>query len=356
MATTITKTIGTTGRNYSTLQAWEDAAPANLVTADEIWRGEAYNDSQFTAGVILSGSTTDATRYKELTVASGQSFQDSANVRTNALTYNQSNGVGIYITSGYEYGISIVEDASRASRFQIKSTNTTNIPLRIAVADHGSGLDGILKDMIVVANVGTNGALWADNVGGIFINIVALLTGSTGSGLSFGGYQQAINCTLVRSTANSAAGIAFNIGTYATGSIIKNCAAFNFSTVDGGTYHASASSGYNATNLASGLPGSNNQHSVTFSATTPFTQAGSSGTDLRPIAATALAGNGSKDTTNAPSDITSTARATACTIGVWELVSVPSSSIKTINNLAIASVKTVNGLAIASVKTIDGLS
>ena len=38
MPTTTTKTIGSTG-DYSTLQAWEDACPANLVTADEIWRG-----------------------------------------------------------------------------------------------------------------------------------------------------------------------------------------------------------------------------------------------------------------------------------------------------------------------------
>ena len=43
----------------------------------------------------VSGITTDSTRYVWLTAASGQSFIDHANVRTNALIYDQSKGVGI---------------------------------------------------------------------------------------------------------------------------------------------------------------------------------------------------------------------------------------------------------------------
>ena len=96
-----THSIGTTGRDYSTLQAWEDACPANLVTDGNIWRGECYNDSEFSSSgtlVTIAGITTDATHYVELTTATGHSFQDHADVRTNALKYNQSNGVGLKTT------------------------------------------------------------------------------------------------------------------------------------------------------------------------------------------------------------------------------------------------------------------
>ena len=69
MPTTVVKSIGTTGRDYSTLQAWEDACPANLVSDDKIWKGECYNDSEFTSGLHVSGITTDSTRYVWLTAA-----------------------------------------------------------------------------------------------------------------------------------------------------------------------------------------------------------------------------------------------------------------------------------------------
>ncbi len=62
MATTITKSIGTTARDYSNLTTWEADIPANLVTADEVWVGEVYNDSEITgtATTTIGGHTTDA--------------------------------------------------------------------------------------------------------------------------------------------------------------------------------------------------------------------------------------------------------------------------------------------------------
>jgi hypothetical protein len=67
------------------------------------------------------------------------------------------------------------------------------------------------------------------------------------------------------------------------------------------------------------MPGANAQHSVSYTSATPFTDGAAATLDCRAIAATALAGNGAKDATNAPNDISGTVRATACTIGVWEL-------------------------------------
>jgi hypothetical protein len=73
-ATTVTSTIGSAGgRTYSTLQAWETAKQGNLVGLDQVQIGEAYEDSSFTSAttyvVVISGSTTDSTRYMKLTVA-----------------------------------------------------------------------------------------------------------------------------------------------------------------------------------------------------------------------------------------------------------------------------------------------
>src|SRR5262249_25313543 len=97
----VTKTIGTSGRDYSTVQAWEDALPANLVTDGNSQVGQCFNDSEFTvAGDILtiSGETTDASHTITITTGSGQSFRDNAGVQTNALLYNVSNGVGLRAT------------------------------------------------------------------------------------------------------------------------------------------------------------------------------------------------------------------------------------------------------------------
>ncbi len=56
-------------RVYNTLAAWNTGETGNLVTADKVKVGVCYNDGVFTAGVTISGWTTDATRYPKLTVA-----------------------------------------------------------------------------------------------------------------------------------------------------------------------------------------------------------------------------------------------------------------------------------------------
>lgn len=318
MATTTVKTIGTSSRDYSTVQSWEDDAPANLVTSDVVWQGQCYNDSEFTAGVTLSGSTSDSTRYKELTCASGQSFCDNANVRTNTLAYNQSNGVGITISGAYASTCYVNESYARVSKVQLRAQNATaSNALKIYPSEGGNTFRELICQAAATAIYSVYGA-------NSFFNVAALISGSGGDGIRLDRAATLTGCTIARLTSQSSAGRAFYMSSDATDTVIKSCAAFGFSAIDDGTNHASASSGYNATNLSSGLPGSNNQHSVTYSATTPFTQAGSSGTDFRAIASTSLIDNGYKDATNAPNDISGTARDTSPTIGCWEYVAATS--------------------------------
>lgn len=61
--TIVTKSIGASARDYSTLPTWESACPADIVAEDIIWKGVCYNDSVFTNKVTISGVTVDATRY-----------------------------------------------------------------------------------------------------------------------------------------------------------------------------------------------------------------------------------------------------------------------------------------------------
>src|SRR4051812_35856779 len=72
MPTIVVKSIGTAGRNYSTVQAWDDACPVSLVAVDQVWKGECYNDTRLDGAVTLQGATTDVTRYMWLTTGPGQ--------------------------------------------------------------------------------------------------------------------------------------------------------------------------------------------------------------------------------------------------------------------------------------------
>src|SRR3990170_294773 len=65
MATTITKTIKSSGGDYTSLSAWEAANQANIVTADQIHVAECYSMLD-TAQCVIDGWTTDATRYIEI--------------------------------------------------------------------------------------------------------------------------------------------------------------------------------------------------------------------------------------------------------------------------------------------------
>lgn len=319
MPTTVVKTIGSAGgRDYSTPQAWEDAAPASLVTADQVWQGQCYNDSEFVSAfglVLMSGSTSDATRYKELTAASGQSFQDQAGVRSNALGYNNSNGVGFRSTAGYDTPVRINESYGRFGRIQVK--NQRSGAYTGAVLSTSGAVGVVIREAIFdCANPGSLGALVLD--GCLVVNIVCFVRGSGGNGGTIV-RSTLTGCALVRTSDNSATGTGM-IAAY-TPTIIQSCAIFGFSTATSGGGFTTGSCFNNATDQSSGLPGSGQQYSVTFNATTPFTQAAVSGYDLRAVAATALAANGFLDATNAPNDISGTARANPPTIGAWEIVS-----------------------------------
>lgn len=70
---TIVKSIGTNGRDYSTLALWEaDIDNAAVYAAGDTAKGEGYNDSVFTGVCVIDGGSTIGLAAIKITVASGQ--------------------------------------------------------------------------------------------------------------------------------------------------------------------------------------------------------------------------------------------------------------------------------------------
>src|SRR5574343_758103 len=150
MATTVVKTIGT-GGDYATPALREAAAPANLVTADQVWEGRILPGNNFSADDIvveLSGSTSDATRYKHLTAAPGASFQDHASASTNPLFVDSTKGATLTSTGAYGTGGAVVlnESFARVSRLQLAGVNGSGTRNVAAVISETATLDACLLE------------------------------------------------------------------------------------------------------------------------------------------------------------------------------------------------------------------
>jgi hypothetical protein len=78
-AGTVTKTIGTTARDYSTMTLWEaDLDVATIYQSGDDAVGECYNDSTFDESVNINGGATVGLNSIELTVANGEKHDGTA--------------------------------------------------------------------------------------------------------------------------------------------------------------------------------------------------------------------------------------------------------------------------------------
>lgn len=263
MPTTVTKTIGT-GGDYSTPQAWEDACPANLVTADQIWKGACLNQefvatAAFTPIVTIGGQTTDATRYVELTAASGASFADHADKLSNPLRYDATKGAAFRITGNYVGVVSISTAYTRINRLQI---NNASFNGALNVED---GVSNVWVDSCIL-QASNNGGHGITRLSGAGVLSNCLLIANAGSsGDIYGAWwvfpgagSKMLNCTVVRPSDVGASGSGFttNYGSV----LVQNTAFFGFASLLGSFQ---AGSNYNASDLALGT-GANNQASKTY--------------------------------------------------------------------------------------------
>lgn len=149
MPTTVVKTIGA-GGDYTTIAAWNADAPASLVAADQIWEGRLLNQVFTAAGTVanISGSTSDATRFKRLVCNPGASFRDNVNKLTNALRPNSANGALITQTG---------TDGSQATLI-VGEPHAEIIGLQISGTIGGS--DGISSPLALVLGDSTIKCRW----------------------------------------------------------------------------------------------------------------------------------------------------------------------------------------------------
>lgn len=355
MTTTITKSIGTNARDYSTLQSWQDAGPADLVAVDQVWKGEAYNDSEFlssgTVALDFVGPIEDATRYQWLTVAAGHSFRDNANKLTNALRYNQANGVGIRVTGTYSILV-VGSYFTKMDRVQLYYNSTYGSNYYLPVSFVGGVIDGVLFQQ---DRGGGQGFRMAGS--GKVINSAFVHKGTAGNLVALGSTASLLNCTLLRPTDLPSGGEA--IVTYFADSVtIKNCAVFGpFSSFFPDT-SVSAASDYNATSHTS-APGVHSLANLT--TTSQFENTLNASHDPRVKSSNGLVA-GVRDASNTNDlDIIGQARSTTVpTIGAWEYVEAGGSEIEadlsqTLENSTLASSATVAVVASAA-QTLDNAS
>lgn len=317
MATAITKSIGTSSRNYATLQLFEDALPASLVTADETWTGEMYNDSEFTGSTIFSGATTDATRWIKVTTATGESFIDDASASTNPLKYDQSKGVGISVNAAYVHAIEFNgQNDLTIEKIQVKKIASSDT--KGCIVQESGSLRALIQN-VIMHNLDDGSyccSLW-DSTSKV-INSLAIADNASGTGILLGYSAEARNCTAVCPSNLTSTGTGF--ATSYNDNVVKNCASFGFGTDYAASGWQTTTSSNNGSD-STGNPGASPQDSLTyadqFEATTSTTHDFrlKSGTDE-----TGLLGTGVRDQTNTNDlDIVGNARSTTIPdIGCWE--------------------------------------
>ena len=303
MPTITVKKIGATNTpvacDYTTLQAWADAAPTDLVAADVVWRGECYDQGKFTANVIIGvGHTTDATRFFILTCAAGHSFRDKAAVRTTALNYNSTTGAGVAIETA-------------AVSVNIQATYTVLDGLQIKDTAYGSAVNcatqpTTVRDCILTSTGSANPIASDGHDTSTWINNLYIYNFTSGTARQLHG--KSYNETMVNA-AGAGTSVAFaleyNIG------VIRNCAVFGFGSFTSGT--PAAGSDYNATDGATAVTGTHNQVGLGFAA-----QFVNPAGDFRSVTSGGLK-HGTPDPANSPTDIGGFARdATTPFIGAWE--------------------------------------
>jgi len=327
MPTTIVKTVGTASRNYSTMQAWEDASPVNLVTVDQIWKGECYNDSEFSGKLICGGVTSDATRYPWLTTAAGESaYDDSAN----PLVYNQSKGVGVHrnwtndASDQFSFGINYM----RTEKIQWKLTNTQGGYYPTTAMSVGTY--NVFKDGLIEANVRSGSdnsyviqlnGYYGDN-DPTLNNVLIVLTADSAtdnscSGVfSNAGFLYNVGVVVPTGLTNPSTGTHYSSGYYQSSTIIKSCYSFNSGGIafDTGTWQAG--SDYNASDDTSS-PGANSSDSLIFASQFVST----TNTDWKLKSGSGLEAAGNTDS-GYPNDIFGNARAanTGGDVGPHEFV------------------------------------
>lgn len=256
---TVTKTIGTSGRDYSTLQAWEDdlddgTNAANDTTAysssdDAV--GEVYNDSTFDELCTINGGGTVGLSSITLRGATGERHDGTAG--TGARIVASTNARGIIVAGTITTTVAWLELDGGGF---LQGSSTTGM-LDADQAQVVYFANCLVHD---TTNTGTNFQVFS-RLGSFsvqhFINLICYDHAETGTstgralcliGSAVGGRDtEIINCTVYKVTNDGGSGDAIGISVGDdTGSGIRNCISMGMTGTSSGTKTAFSPSFSNA--------------------------------------------------------------------------------------------------------------
>lgn len=306
------------GQTYSTPEAALAAIPTTR-TEDHAIRLHDVTEYLYTADGVNHLDFTGFTGsfYIRMYPMTGISLRENLG-RDNPLRYNAGVGVGLRTTGTYGRLININCSYVEIIDVQLKVDATTTIPLDAENAGNSTPL--LLDRLLVDSNqTATNIRLvqiYGPNA--IMQRCLIYARNTGGNGLRVGNGALARFCAVVRNSEHSAALTAFS-SFY--GGRLQNCVEAGFATAaaaSGGGWNASCWN--NASMLSSGLPGSNNEHSIS----DPFTDRDKDSLDLRTLFTASIVGEGLTDAGIAE-DFSGFTLPNPPTIGAWE-PSAPTSS------------------------------
>jgi hypothetical protein len=285
-----------------------------------IWQGQCQNQEFSGTGTQLtvSGSTSSSTAYKECTTVAGDSFRDHANVQTNALRYNASNGCGILGTSDGTNTVTISEVSSRMSNIQVAATGSDGRGLSTTTST-----DVLLNNIIIEGTykptINSIGCLSFTGTNPTIANSVIVQRATAADHIVATGTTSGnmYNCTVVAADdlATAPTSIFFS---GASGTVtVQNCGLFAGDSTKAIEVGAAT---FDFTTCYSDISGTAGVTQTTYSS--EFQNINDATRDFRLVTGAAQKDTGTTDATNAAIDIAGTARPSgaAYDVGAWEFV------------------------------------
>lgn len=229
---TVVKSIGTSSRDYSTITLWENGENGDLVTAQEIHKGELYNDSTFDEQVTIDGSTTNSSYYMWLSTAPGENHNGTpgtgALLAPSTLTSNDGNRANIlWVLDQY----TVVENMEISETAATSGTDYTRGIYFDVGSDYGTVRNNIAY-RIDARTSGSDAIMVEDSTGVKFYNNMAFA--NTGTGLRVAFFSTASTGYIYNSTSYNNTGRGIRSDPLAAGSTItiKNNIAMGSGVVD----------------------------------------------------------------------------------------------------------------------------
>ena len=248
---TITKTIGTSSRDYSTMTAWEADLDNTLVyVSGDDAVGECYNDSTFDESVNINGGTTVGLNSIELTVANGEKHDGTA-----------GSGVRILASSGRNIVVSLTIPVY--VKWLELNLNGSGVGY-LFYAGNSANTDYITGSNLIFHNSASSGSSQNRGVSGngsLTVHNTIIYDLKRGSNVSNGTYScvgtasnrnikvfntTVYNCGNARNAAGNDAR-AISVGDDEAADSIKNCIAVDTYVTDGSSTASDFNLGVNST-------------------------------------------------------------------------------------------------------------